>query len=281
MILIDNRHNRHYNRSVETFSWDRPADQAPSQGLQGYQVHLPLFEGPLDLLLHLIEREQLDITKVALAQVTDQYLQYLAVLKEIEAETLTDFLVVAARLLLIKSNALLPKPPPTLLEDEEEDLGDQLARQLSIYKQFKEVARTLGQRELDDLRGFVRLAPPPQIEPRLSLDDVTVYDLLDAVRWALAVRPADPGVDEVVPPITVTIGEQMALIRDRVSARGRLSFTQLLHRSATRLEVIVTFIALLELIKQYVVDVQQDAPFGDIIIVSRPADPVSDSPPTP
>lgn len=280
MILIDNRHNRHYNRSVETFSWDRPADQT-SQGLQGYQVHLPLFEGPLDLLLHLIEREQLDITKVALAQVTDQYLQYLAVLKEIEAETLTDFLVVAARLLLIKSNALLPKPPPTLLEDEEEDLGDQLARQLSIYKQFKEVARTLGQRELDDLRGFVRLAPPPQIEPRLSLDDVTVYDLLDAVRRALAVRPADPGVDEVVSPIVVTIGEQMALIRDRVSARGRLSFTQLLRRSATRLEVIVTFIALLELIKQYIVDVQQDAPFGDISIVSRPAGPVSDSPPTP
>jgi segregation and condensation protein A len=266
---------------VETFSWDRPADQATSQGLQGYQVHLPLFEGPLDLLLHLIEREQLDITKVALAQVTDQYLRHLAVLKEIEAETLTDFLVVAARLLLIKSNALLPKPPLTLLEDEEEDVGDQLARQLSIYKQFKEVARTLGQRELDDLRGFVRLAPPPQIEPRLSLDDVTVYDLLDAVRWALAVRPADPGVDEVVSPITMTIGEQMELIRDRVSARARVSFAQLLHHSATRVEVIVTFIAVLELIKQYVVDVQQDAPFGDIIIVSRSADPVSDSLPTP
>ena len=78
MILVDNRHNRHYNRSVETFSRDRRAVQATSQGLQGYQVHLPLFEGPLDLLLHLIEREQLDITKVALAQVTNQYLQYLA-----------------------------------------------------------------------------------------------------------------------------------------------------------------------------------------------------------
>src|SRR3990170_2755668 len=104
---------------------------------RSYEVRLPVFEGPLDLLLHLIEREELDITKVALAQVTDQYLAYLAMLKEVEVQVLTDFLVVAAKLLLIKSQALLPKPPPSVLDEEEEDIGDELARQLRVYKQFK------------------------------------------------------------------------------------------------------------------------------------------------
>jgi segregation and condensation protein A len=240
--------------------------QDENQDTERYQVHLPMFEGPLGLLLHLIEREELDITKVALAQVTDQYLAYLAVLKEVEVEFLTDFLVVAAKLLFIKSQVLLPKPPPSLIGEEEEDIGDQLARQLRAYKQFKTVAQALRQQEADGLRSFIRLAPPPKLEPRLSLGEVTLDDLVAAVRQALAVRPADPAVSEVVSPVTVTIGEQMALIRDELTHHRQISFQRLLRQVTTRVEVIVTFLAILELIKQYEIEVRQDILFGEIVI---------------
>ncbi len=248
--------------------------QDENHDTQHYQVHLPMFEGPLGLLLHLIEREELDITKVALAQVTDQYLAYLAVLKEVEVEFLTDFLVVAAKLLFIKSQALLPKPPPSLIDEEEEDIGDQLARQLRAYKQFKTVAQALRQQEADGLRSFIRLAPPPKLEPRLSLGEVTLDDLVAAVRQALSVRPADPAVGEVVSPVTVTIGEQMTLIRDELSRHRQISFQRLLRQVTTRVGVIVTFLAVLELIKQYVIEVRQDALFGEIVI-----SPLMDRPP--
>jgi segregation and condensation protein A len=241
-----------------------------------YQVQLPVFEGPLDLLLHLIEREELDITKVALAQVTDQYLAYLAVLKEIEAEFLTDFLVVAAKLLLIKSQALLPKPPPSMVDEEEEDIGDELARQLRLYKQFKVAAQTFQQWEAEGLRSFVRVAPIPKIEPRLSLGEVTLDDLLVAVRQALAVRPAERDVSEVVSPVTVTIGQQMQLIREELQLDREISFSGLLSRAASRTEVIVTFLAVLELIKQYIIDVRQESLFGDITIIARQ---IGDKPP--
>lgn len=247
-------------------------EQNEDHDTQSYQVQLSMYEGPMDLLLHLIEREELDITKVALAQVTDQYLAYLAILKQVEAEFLTDFLVMAAKLLLIKSQALLPKPPPSLEDEEEEDVGDQLARQLRIYKQFKTVAETLRQRETDGLRNYIRVALPPKLEPKLTLGDVTLDDLIAAVRQALEVRPPDPAVSEVVSPMTVTIGEQMTLIRTELTQRSQISFQGLLSQAASRVEIIVTFLALLELIKQYVVEVQQDSLFGDIVISQHKTD---------
>ena len=231
-----------------------------------YQVKLSLFEGPLDLLLHLIEREELDITKISLAQVTDQYLSYISQLEELHPEILADFLVVAAKLLLIKSQVLLPQPEAQTPAVDEEDPGEALARQLREYKQFKTVAEMLRQRETDGLRNYIRVALPPKLEPKLSLGDVTLDDLVAAVRQALEVRPPDPAVSEVVSPMTVTIGEQMALIRDELTHRKQISFRGLLRRAASRVEIIVTFLAVLELIKQYVVEVQQDTLFGDIII---------------
>lgn len=241
-------------------------DQDEDHNTQSYQVQISMYEGPMDLLLHLIEREELDITRVALAQVTDQYLAYLAILKQVEADFLTDFLVVAAKLLFIKSRALLPKPPPSLEEEEEEDIGDQLARQLRIYKQFKTVAEMLRQRETDGLKNFIRVASPPKLEPKLTLGDVTLDDLVAAVRQALEVRPPDPAVSKVVSPMTVTIGEQMALIRAQLTQHSQIRFQSLLGRAVSRVEIIVTFLAVLELIKQNVVVVQQDGLFGDIVV---------------
>lgn len=235
-----------------------------------YQVRLPVFEGPLDLLLHLIEREELDITAVSLAQVTDQYLAYLAQMEEPSAEVLADFLIVAAKLLLIKSRALLPQPPGAI-ETEEEDVGEDLARQLIEYRKFKRAAQYLQQREEAGLRAYVRLAPPPRLERHLDLEDVTLEDLLAAVRQALTVLPPEPLVPEVVTPVEVTIEDRITVIQSKLRDSPRVSFSRLLSEARTRLEIIVTFLAVLEMIKGGQIDVQQERLFGEIFILARTA----------
>jgi segregation and condensation protein A len=214
----------------------------------------------------LIEKRELDITKVSLAQVTDQYLEYISLLHELEAAALADFLVIAAKLLLIKSQMLLPQPPPI---EEEEDVGDDLVRQLIEYKKFKEAAQELRQREETGLRAYVRVAPPPKLERTLDLEGITLDDLLEAVQQALAVTPLAPSVSNMVAPITVTITDKISQIEAALRRRGRVSFNRLLSRAVSRVEIIVAFLAVLELIKRQRVDVQQERAFGEIIITAR------------
>jgi segregation and condensation protein A len=214
----------------------------------------------------LIEKRELDITKVSLAQVTDQYLEYISLLHELEAAALADFLVIAAKLLLIKSQMLLPQPPPI---EEEEDVGDDLVRQLIEYKKFKEAAQELRQREETGLRAYVRVAPPPKLERTLDLEGITLDDLLEAVQQALAVTPLAPSVSNMVAPITVTIADKISQIEAALRRRGRVSFNRLLSRAVSRVEIIVAFLAVLELIKRQRVDVQQERAFGEIIITAR------------
>jgi len=231
-----------------------------------YTVELPVFQGPLDLLLSLIEREEMDITKISLAQVTDQYLAHLDTLQETDPDELTDFLVIAAKLVLIKSEVLLPSPPPSVVEEQEEDVGDELVRQLRTYKQFKEVAAYLRQKQETGQRNFVRLAPPPKIESKLKPGEGDLAALLRAAQRIFAIKPPDPDVDEVVSPVVVTIGQQIALIRQEIMTRQNISFRGLLSANYTALEVIVTFLAVLELIKHRVITVKQNAPFDEIIL---------------
>jgi len=238
-----------------------------------YQIQLPVFEGPLDLLLHLVEREELDITKVALAQVTDQYLSHMAVMKQ-QARDISDFVVVAAKLLLIKSIALLPRPP--ILPPEAEDVGDELVRQLQAYKQFKKVASILHRRQKQGLHGYVRVAPLQPVEPQLDMSNVSLDALLSLVREALDVVPA-PSVEEVVKSITVTIDERMSLIETQLTQRPKISFREVLTEATSRVEVIVTLLAILELIKQKRAQARQEEMFGEIII-ERHEEPVEVEP---
>ena len=232
-----------------------------------YQVLLPVFEGPLDLLLHLIERQELDITQISLAQVTNQYLEHLARISERDPDNLADFVVVAAKLLLIKSRVLLPQPPAPAMP--EEDVGADLVRQLIEYKRFKEAAGWLRDLEARGLRSYVRLAAAPRLDPVVDLGEVTLDDLLAAVRDVLAVKPLAPSVDQAVAPVTIRIADQMALI-ERQTARGRrISFRRLLAETRSRIEVIVTLLALLEMVKQLRVRMRQDRLFGDILIEQR------------
>ena len=239
-----------------------------------YQVKLAIFEGPLDLLLHLIERKELDITKVSLSQVTDQYLEYIGFLKEVEVAALAEFLVIAAKLLLIKSQVLLPSPSP-VLEREEGDIGDELVYQLIEYKRFKEAAKSLKVREEKGLRAYVRVAPPLERARLLDLGDISLADLVEAMRRALEVHPPVPSVSDMVTPFTITIDDKIALIEEMMVEYNRISFKRLLARSAqlmdvSRLEIIVTLLAILELVKRNRIDVQQEDLFGDIFISARP-----------
>lgn len=233
-----------------------------------YQVKLPLFEGPLDLLLHLIEREELDITTISLASVTDQFIAYLQTLREVQAGVIADFLVVAARLLLIKSRLLLPKPPP--LVDEEEDPGEALVRRLLAYKRFKRAAQYLREREQAGLRSYVRLAPPPVLEQRLDLAGVSLHDLVAAMSRVLATLPESQPVGLMVSPRKVTVQEKMALIESLVRGGQSVSFATVLRGAATRVDVVVSFWAVLELIKRGRLEATQPELFGEIVLREGP-----------
>jgi len=231
---------------------------------ESYRVTLPVFEGPLDLLLHLIQREELDITAISLVQITDQYLAYIGQMEEIDPDSLADFLVVAARLIFIKSRALLPRPPAAPEDEEEEDPGEQLARQLREYKRYKDVAKQLGLIDEQRLRSFVRIAPPPKMQSKIDLEGVTLEALLAAVREALSVVPQGPPVDEVVSRYIVTVGDRVSHILGLTASGKRVSFRSLLKGAHSRLEIIVTFLALLELLKRRRILVRHEEIFGEI-----------------
>jgi segregation and condensation protein A len=229
-----------------------------------YQIQLPVYEGPLDLLLDLIERAELDITKVSLARVTDQYLAYLQTISEHELEDLASFLVIAARLLQIKSEALLPRPP--LREPGEEDPGDALARQLMAYKKYKQVAVLLAERERDGLRTYVRLAAPPAMETRPDLSELTLEDLREAMIEAITNMPQKPSFEREVIAPRIRIRDKISAIIQGLRSKGTVSFHRMIEGAKSRLEVVVSLLALLELIKREQVNAEQEALFSDVTI---------------
>lgn len=228
-----------------------------------YTVNTAVYEGPLDLLLQLIEHAELDITALALAQVTDQYLSYIHQM-QVPADEISAFLIVAAKLLQIKSEALLPRPPAR--EPGEQDLGEALARQLQIYKRFKELANWLEQRENRHLHTYLRLVAPIKIEGRLDLSDITLNDLMEAAEGIFSEQAEKQGLNTVISAPRVTIREKIALISERLVHSKNSSFNSLLGEKPSRLEVVVTFLALLELVKRYRVAASQDGLFTDIQI---------------
>jgi segregation and condensation protein A len=238
-----------------------------------YQVKLPLFEGPLDLLLHLIEQEELDITKISLAQVTDQYLAYINRLEELHPEILADFLVIAAKLLLIKSQILLPRPEAQSLAADEEDPGEALARQLREYKLFKKAAQYLQERTASGARTVVRIASPPKFPRQVDLSGVTLDDLLAAWRQTLLAHPKDEPLPASLSEPTITIGDKMALLRRWLAQEHRLTLSRLLVGVHSRLEVLVTFLALLEMFKMQEITLHQDALFGEIHVEAASSSP--------
>ena len=233
---------------------------------RAYSVATPVYEGPLDLLLQLIEHAELDITKVALAQVTNQYLEHIRSIEDNSPEEVSAFLVIAARLLQIKSEVLLPRPP--VREEGEEDPGEALARQLRAYKRYKEIALLLGEKENRGLRTYLRLGPPPKVDAVLDMSGITLTDLWLAAREILARQDDRPALDTVVKAPRVTIRDKIRFISNRLREKGQATFRAMLGTQPTRLDVVVTFLAMLELVKRHFVFATQDQLFGDIDIVA-------------
>lgn len=227
-----------------------------------YSVETPVYQGPLDLLLQLIERAELDITTLALAQVTDQFLEHLENMPELAAEEVSGFLLIAAKLLQIKSEALLPRP--VIREAGEEDPGEALARQLIEYRRYKEIANVLGEYDSSGMHTYLRLAPQPTVDVKADLSDITLGDLADIARAVFESYDDRPELKTVVTPSPVTIRQKISLISQKLRAKGRATFRSLLPGAQSRLEIVVTFLALLELIKRHLVNVQQENIFGEI-----------------
>lgn len=221
------------------------------------------FEGPLDLLLSLIEQRQLDITTIALAEVTEQFLLHIKQLDKIDPTVLADYLSIAAKLLVIKSKAILP----TLeLEPEEEDAGLDLESKLLLYKQFKEVAKHLHKLDNRRRQGFTRILsfeekisffPDPSINPGVL--NSSILNVLKGLKELDSLPKAK--IKEAI-----SIQEKIDHLRDHLSKQVETKLSDLLKTAKNKSEMIITFLALLELIKQRMFSVNQEALFTDIVI---------------
>lgn len=227
------------------------------------QTKLKQFEGPLDLLLSLIEQRQLDITQIALAEVTEQFLQYLKTLEKIDPTVLADYLAIAAKLLVIKSRAILP----TLeVEPEEEEVGRDLEQKLFLYKQFKEVAKYLKKLDTRRRQGFTRELT---FEERINFfpdSSITAAELHASILKILSELKELDSLPKAKIKEAVSIQERIEHLRTHLSHQVETKLSDLLQNAKNKQEVIITFLALLELIKQRIFTADQDALFADVVI---------------
>ncbi len=229
-----------------------------------YRVELDIFEGPLDLLLYLIQKDQVDVYDIPIARITDQFLQYLEIIQLLPLDNAGDFLVMAATLLRIKAQLLLPSHA----EDEvlEEDPRAELVRRLLEYRRFKEAAEALREREQERRRYHLRSSPYPFLEgeaapPPLRLD---MFELLAALAGVMDRLEAAPTHQVRREPYTVE--QKIALIHARLGESRTVTFQELFAEDAIKMEVVVTFIAVLELVKRGRIAFYQTEPRGPIWI---------------
>jgi segregation and condensation protein A len=234
----------------------------------GVTVKLERFEGPLDLLLHLIKRDEIDIYDIPIAHITQQYLAYIDLMRSLDLEVAGEFLVMAATLMRIKARMLLPVQ--TAEEEEPDDPREELVQRLLEYRQFKEAAGTLQDREAARRRLYERgIVPELDEGGPLPLAPATLFDLLDALNRVLS-RIPEKSIYAIEGEI-FTIEEKIEFIQKTLDREGTIPFARLLESCRVRLEAIVTFMALLELVRLGEVSVLQSELFGAITL-SRPSE---------
>ena len=235
-----------------------------------YKVRLEIFEGPLDLLLYLIKRDELDIYEISLERITGQYLEYLQAFKELNIDVAGEFVVMAANLIYLKSRSLLPVDHQPPEEDaEEDDPRWDLIRQLIEYKKFKEAAAQLQVRQLEHERVFFREPGGFDDIPAapLRLGEVGIFQLINAFQAVIKRVEAREDLREIFGE-NYTVSDKIDWILQRVSDGVPLRFSELFASLASRVEIVVTFLALLELIRLHQVRARQVNPFDEIEIAS-------------
>ncbi|MGE0471933.1 MAG: Segregation and condensation protein A [Candidatus Nitrospira kreftii] len=241
-----------------------------------YQVRIENFEGPLDLLLHLIKKNEINIYDIPVAMIAQQYLEYLEAMEDLNLNVAGDFLVMAATLLQIKSRMLLPADERADDEEEGPDPREELVRRLLEYKAYKEAARQLDGQEKMWREIFWREQSPAleHVEEDLPLENVSLFDLVDALKEVLDRNPSSRLLEII--PDNLTVRERMNLILETLEGKESVSFAALFEGPSHRVVIVVTFLALLELMRLRVARVFQAETFGPIL-VSRTFSLVSDS----
>lgn len=245
------------NELIQTETEESPND---------YKVSLEIFEGPLDLLLYLVKKEEVDIHEVEIVKVIDQYLEYIELFKMLDLDVAGEFIVMASTLMYIKSKMLLPPEERPVDEEEEEDPRLELIKQLVEYKKFKEAAQQLGQKAQLELDYFSReKGGAPPVEPGSKPIESTIFDLISAFSQVLSRVKEQDDLREVFEE-TFTVGDKIKAILDAFQEVSELRFTELFRDMTTRPEVVVTFLAVLELIRLKKIIATQDESFGEVIV---------------
>jgi len=228
-------------------------------------IKLEKFEGPLALLLQLIEKEEMDVTQVSLANVADQYVSYIRKSKNIIPEEMADFLVVAARLLLIKSKALLPY----LYPEEEEDIQD-FENQLKMYQEFlaatKKIEKILGKKKFMFAREFNRKAALSQINLFSPPKNIKVKDIKNIFSDLLFRLRPEEKLEEKTLDHKINIEDQIIFIQNSLLNRIKMSFDSIIREAKNKTEIVVSFLAVLELMRQREIILKQDGLFTEILI---------------
>ncbi len=228
-----------------------------------YRVRLEMFEGPLDLLLYLIQVHEIDIYDIPIAKITEEYLGYLARMEELDLEVAGEFLVLAATLIHIKSRMLIPSEEAGAEEVPEEDPRRELVERLLEYKRFKEAAMALEDLEARQQLAYSR--PPDPLAPLAAGPlEIGLSELIRAFA-AIMQRASTAAVFEIRPE-AVNVGERMVALLDRLTLESPLPFVALFDGDGTRSRLIATFLALLELLRRGLVRARQSDPEGEIVI---------------
>jgi segregation and condensation protein A len=232
-----------------------------------YQVRIENFEGPLDLLLHLIKKNEINIYDIPIAMIAQQYLSYIEAMKDLNLAVAGEFLVMAATLLQIKSKMLLPVEESADDEDDGPDPREELVRRLLEYKTFKEAARQLDTQEKMWREIYSRPVAPQEDAPvtdEAMLENIGLFDLVDALQGILNRNPGKKLLE--ILPDNLTVRDRMNVILEALEGQESMGFEALFDASSHRLLIIVTFLALLELIRLRTVRVYQAESFGPILV---------------
>ena len=231
-----------------------------------YNIKIPVFEGPLDLLLHLIRENKIDIYDIPIALITHQYLQYIKMMKELNLDIAGEFLVMAATLIHIKSRMLLP--PDEEAPEEQEDPRRELVQRLLEYEAYKEAALGLRKREDEWTRVFQRepLSDSDEEDEAIYLSDVNLFDLLEAFKKILDTAPPEVA---TITKETLTVKDKIFLIMEMLEGQEAIRFEDIFKNGITRTQLIVTFIALLELIRLGLIRAHQEKEFGNIWVIKQ------------
>ena len=228
------------------------------------QVFLEAFEGPLDLLLYLIKRQNIDILNIPIADITRQYMEYIHLMEDLELELAAEYLVMAAMLAEIKSRMLLPRPVES---DDEDDPRAELIRRLQEYEQFKQAAEDLDALPRQDRDIFLPNAELPELDAEVPLPDVSIKDLLAAFRDV--VNRAEQFASHHIERETLSVRERMTTVLGKLKANDYTEFQAFFDVSEGRMGVVVSFLAILELVKESMIDLVQNEPYAPIYVKPR------------